>query len=209
MCREQIAGVGAVAFGALAFAALMLENAPGGTYEPSHVAGYVASGHRPAVFAATYLSLLATVGLALLLTWLRAALPAGARSAVFSTLTAAGMGAWVAGWGVGATVPMVMGYGGRHVVVSPTVTYALATGGWVVMAGGAALIGFALLTLTVAASALPAWVRWSTLVAGLAALAAYAWFPFFLFYVWAMVIGFWLLVGHRGRAPQPVPAAEF
>ena len=45
--------------------------------------------------------------------------------------------------------------------------------------------------------------RWATLVAGIAALAAYAWFPFFLFYIWAVVIGLWLLVSQRSRAPQP------
>jgi hypothetical protein len=207
--RGQIAGFGAVAFGALTFAGLMLENAPGGTFNASDVARYVESGHRPAVFVANYLVLLGLVGLALLLTWLRGALPEGSRSSLFSTLSVAGMGAWIAGWGVGAAVPMVMGYGGGDVRVSPTVTYLLATGGWAVMAGGAALIGFALLTLTVAPSTLPAWVRWSTLVAAVAAVAAYAWFPFFLFYLWSVVIGLWLLVSQRGRAPQPIPATEF
>jgi hypothetical protein len=207
--RGQIAGIGAVAFGALTFAALMLENAPGGTFNASHVAGYVRSGHRPAVFVSTYLALLGMVGLALLLTWLRGALPQGSRASIFSMLGVAGMGTWIAGWGVGAAVPMVMGYGGAQVTVSPTVTYLLATGGWAVMAGGAALIGFALLTLTIAPSALPAWARWSTLVAGIAALAAYAWFPFFLFYIWSVVIGLWLLVSQRSHAPQPISAAEF
>lgn len=209
MNRGQITGVGAVAFGALTFTAMLLENAPGGTFTPSRVAGYVESGHRPAVFVSTYLVLLGMVGLALLLTWLRDALPAGSRSAVFSTLSMAGMGAWIAGWGVGAAVPMVMGYGGSQETVPPTITYLLATGGWAVMAGGAALIGLALLTLIVAPSALPAWARWSTLVAAAAALAAYAWFPFFLFYVWSVVIGLWLIVSQRGRATQPVPATEF
>jgi hypothetical protein len=118
------------------------------------------------------------------------------------------MGAWVAGWGVGALAPMVMGYGGKQVLLSPTVTYALATGGWAVMAGGAALIGLALLTLTLAPSPLPGWVRWTTFVAGIDALAAYAWFPFFLFYLWAIVIGVWLLVGKRSEALYPIPAAS-
>ncbi len=207
--RGQIAGIGAVAFGALTFAALLLENAPGGTFNAARVAGYVERGHRPAVFVATYLALLAMVGLALLLTWLRDALPVGSRSSIFSTLSVAGMGTWIAGWGVGAVVPMVMGYGGAQVTVSPTTTYMLATGGWAVMAGGAALIGFALLVLTIAPSALPAWTRWSTLIAAIAALAAYAWIPFFLFYVWSVVIGLWLLVSQRGTSRQPIPATEF
>ena len=42
--------------------------------------------------------------------------------------------------------------------------------------------------------------------AGIAALAAYAWFPFFLVYLWAVVIGVWLLVGQREAAVQPAAA---
>lgn len=207
MSRGQAAGVGALAFGVLTFVAVILANPPGGTFKTSHVADYVKSGHRPVVFIATYLALLGIVGLGVLLTWLRDALADGARSSMFLMLSVAGMGAWIAGWGVGAMVPMVMGFGGKQVTLSPTVVYALGTGGWAVMAGGAALIGFALLALTLAPSALPSWVRWSTLVAGIAALAAYAWFPFFLVYIWSVVIGLWLLASQRSRAPQPVPAA--
>jgi hypothetical protein len=51
----------------------------------------------------------------------------------------------------------------------------------VIRATGAASIGCALLTLTLGPSALPAWVRWSTLVAASAALVALPYFPFFLF----------------------------
>ncbi len=203
MSRGQVAGVGALAFGVLTFVAVVLESAPGGTFKTSHVADFVKSGHRPVVFVATYLALLGIVGLGLLLAWLREGIADGSRSSIFWMLSVAGVGTWIAGWGVGAAVPMVMGYGGKQVTLSPTVTYALATGGWAVMAGGAALIGFALLALTLAPSALPSWVRWATLVAGIAALAAYAWFPFFLFYIWAVVIGLWLLVSQRSRAPQP------
>lgn len=208
MQKGQVAGIGAVAFGVLTFAALMLENAPGGTFRFSHIADYVAKGHRPAVFVATYLAIVAMVGLALLLTWLRDALPEGTRSSVFSTLSMAGMATWIAGWGVGASVPIVMGYGGSQERVPPTVTYLLATGGWAVMAGGAALIGLALLTLTLAPSALPGWARWATLVAGIAALAAYAWFPFFLVYLWSVVIGLWLVVSQRDRVTQPIPVTQ-
>jgi hypothetical protein len=204
--ERQAAGAGALAFGILTFVAVMLESSPGGTFKTSHVADYVKSGHRPAVFAATYLALLGIVGLAVLLTWLRSQLGEGTRSAVFWFLGVAGAGAWVAGWGVTSAVPMVMAYGGKQVTLPPTVTYALSTGGWAVTAGGAALVGLALLALTIAPSSLPAWVRWSTLVAGIAALAAYAWFPFFLVYLWAVVIGVWLLVGQREAAVQPAAA---
>ena len=47
-------------------------------------------------------------------------------------------------------------------------------------------------------------MRWSTLVAGIAALAGIAWFPFFLVYIWAIVVGAWLIVADR----EPAPVAQ-
>jgi hypothetical protein len=40
---------------------------------------------------------------------------------------------------------------------------------------------------------LPAWLRWSTLVAGLCGVAGLAFFPFFLLMLWAAVAGVWVL----------------
>jgi hypothetical protein len=53
----------------------------------------------------------------------------------------------------------------------------------------------------------PSWVRWATLIAGIAGLAALAWFPFFLVYLWAIVLGVWLLVSPaRYRVLEPATA---
>jgi hypothetical protein len=74
---------------------------------------------------------------------------------------------------------------------------------------GGLLLGCALVTWAVGPVALPAWVRWSTLVAGIAGLAAIAWFPFFLVYLWAIVIGVALIVIELRQAPEtaaPQPA---
>jgi hypothetical protein len=53
----------------------------------------------------------------------------------------------------------------------------------------------------------PSWVRWTTLVAGVAGLAAVAWFPLFLAYLWAIALGVWLLLSPtRYRVPEPATA---
>ena len=81
--------------------------------------------------------------------------------------------------------------------------YVFSESGWAVMYGaGGILLGAALITLVVGRVALPAWVRWSTAVAGMAALAAIASFPFFLVYIWAIVLGLWTLVAAPAQAPR-------
>jgi hypothetical protein len=206
--KGRFAGLGATAFGLLGFLATVVQDPPGGTYHASNVARFVDSGHRPAVFAGTYLAWIAIVGLLLLLAKLRTAISDGGRASVFWGLSVAGAAAWVAGWSLSSIAPIAMGFGGKAVVIPAGVVYALVAGGWVVIAGGAALIGCALLALTVAPSTLPAWVRWSTLAAAVAALAALAYLPFFLVYLWAVVMGVWLLAGERGTAPETAATAS-
>jgi len=208
MTQGRIAGLGGVAFGILAFAAVQIGNGPGGNYSASDVAKFVERGHRPAAFASVYLLWLAVVGLLLLLARLRVAIADKKRASIFWALSVAGAAVWVVGWALGLTVPIAMAYGGKGVVIPSGVIYLMSAGGWVVAAAGAVLVGCALLALTLGPSALPAWVRWFTLVAALAAVTAIAWFPFFLFYLWAIVIGLWLLVAERGTTLTPVPAAS-
>jgi hypothetical protein len=71
---------------------------------------------------------------------------------------------------------------------------------------GALLLGCALLTFAAGPVTLPAWIRWTTLVAGIAAIAGLAWFPMFLVYIWAIVIGVALVVIEWRQAPQAVSA---
>jgi hypothetical protein len=46
----------------------------------------------------------------------------------------------------------------------------------------------------------PAWLRWSTLVAGVAGVVSLAFFPAALVLLWGIVMGIWLLVPSREPA---------
>jgi hypothetical protein len=50
----------------------------------------------------------------------------------------------------------------------------------------------------------PAWLRWSTLVGGLAAVVSLAFFPSVLVLLWGIVMGIWLLA--EGREPAVATA---
>ena len=182
MKRHSFAGVGALAFGILSWVAFIVANPPGGTYKASDVADYLAKGHRPAVFGSVYLMLLASVGLLLLLARLKDAIPAGGRASTFGSLSTAVVVAWMAGWALVVTPSTALAFsGGKLSTLDPTVAYVLAEGGWALAYGAAGLLlGAALVTFAAGPVAVPAWVRWTTLVAGIASLAALAWFPFFL-----------------------------
>jgi hypothetical protein len=194
MKRSSLAGIGALGFGVLIIVGLILENAPGGSYSANDVADYVRSGHRPLVFVGLYLGALGVVGLVFLLTRLRAAIADSAISSAFWGLGLASAGAITAGYALTAAVPIAMAYGGNGVTIGAPVTFVISESGWVVMTAGCILLGAALLTFARAAVSVPGWVRWSTVVAGIAAIASAAWFPLALLILWALAIGIWLLV---------------
>jgi len=204
MKRGSLAGIGALAFAVLPIVGLIVANDPGGTYKASDVADYVKSGHRPLVFLGLYLTGLGVAGLIPMLARLREAIADETRARVFWGLGIAAAAAFVAGLALTASVPVAMGYGGKGVVIAPAVTFTLSEAGWVVAAGaGGILLGCALFTF---ALAVPAWLRWSTLGAGVAAFAGAAWFPLALVIVWSLATGVWLLVANRAPAASPVTA---
>lgn len=182
----------------------MLANPPGGTYSAHDAADYVTSGHRPVVFISMYLVLVAAVGLLLLLARLRQAIE-GNRSSLFWALGVASVTAWVVGYALVIGVPAAYSFGGAsNLHLGTDVIYVLSETGWAVMYGaGGTLLGCALVAFAIGPVAAPAWVRWSTLVAGIAGVAALAWFPFFLVYIWAIMVGVWLFVADSRRAPAP------
>jgi hypothetical protein len=105
-------------------------------------------------------------------------------------------------------VPAALAFSGGHpfTLTSGTV-YTFCEAGFAVMYGaGGVLLGAALIAFAAGPVAAPSWVRWSTLVAGIAGLAALAWFPFFLVYIWAIVVGAWLIVADREPAAVPQTA---
>jgi hypothetical protein len=190
----------------LAFA---ITNPPGGNYSASGVADFVTKGHRTSVFLSVYVVLLSAVGLALLLARLRDAVE-GSRRPLFWGLGVAAVASWVVGYALVVSVPVARAFGGAsHVTLTSATIYTFSEAGFVVMFGAAGLLlGCALIVFAVGPVTEPAWVRWTTLVAGIAALAGLAWFPFFIVYAWSLVLGIRLLVTARSDAPavQAQPA---
>lgn len=206
MRRGSLVGAGAVAFVVLTIVALFVDAGPGGTYKQSDVEKYTKHGHHAAIFIAFYLALLGVAGLLFLLRRLRESIADAQRSAVYWALCVAGAGAWAAGWALHATVPIAMAYGGSGLTVDPAVTFVFNEGGYIVLSSGAVLIGLALLTFVLGRVTVPAWVRWFTLVGAAGAVTAPAFFPFGLFFIWAIVIGIWLIAADRSPAAAPTTA---
>jgi hypothetical protein len=204
--RSALAGVGSIAFSVLTIVGLALANPPGGTYKASDAVKYVAKGHHVAVFASVYVLLLAVLGLLLLLAYLRdllSAAPDGERVArIFWAMSIGAATSFAIGWAIVLGNAIAHAFGGSGVVVDPAVTYLASELGFSVVFGPAAiLLGFALIAFVIGGRALvPAWLRWSTLVAGVAGIVSLAFFPAVLVLLWGIVMGIWLLVPSRGPA---------
>jgi hypothetical protein len=204
--RSALAGVGSIAFSVLTIVGLALANPPGGTYKATDAAKYVAKGHHVAVFASVYVLLLAVLGLLLLLAYLRdllSAAPDGERVArIFWAMGIGAATSFAIGWAIVLGNAIAHAFGGSGVVVDPAVTYLASELGFSVVFGPAAiLLGFALIAFVIGGRALvPAWLRWSTLVAGVAGVVSLAFFPAALVLLWGIVMGIWLLVPSRGPA---------
>jgi hypothetical protein len=199
-----LAGVGGLAFAILPMVAFAITNPPGGNYSASDIADFVTKGHRTSVFVSMYVVLLSAVGLALLLARLREAVE-GARRPLFWGLAVGAVTGWVVGYALVIAVPAAMAFGGAsHVVLTSPTIFTFAEAGWAIMFGaGGLLLGCALIVFAAGPVTEPGWVRWSTLVAGIAALGGLAWFPFFVVYAWSLILGLRLVVtAARGRVPE-------
>jgi hypothetical protein len=206
------AGVGGITFGTLTVVAVFVSNMPGSNYKASDVADYLAKGHRVAGIVAMYLGFLAVGGLICLLAHLRDVLgaePGNARAA--SILWGTGLAAaasFAIGWGVAGGQIIAHLEGGSGLSIAPPVTHLIGELGVIFIFGsGSVLLGFSLIALMLASrTALPKWLRWSTLLAGLCGIAGPAFFTFFLLLLWAIVTGVWLLVAGRGSEPAAMAA---
>ena len=201
-----LAGLGGIAFGVLTFVSTGISKAPGGGFKLSDAADYLARGHRVVAILSAYLGWIGVLGLICLLARLRELLAPGdqwARSVFWGT-GLAGAASFAVGWGVigGQVVAHTEagGNGGSPLSIAPDVTYLISEVGVVFIFGsGATMLGLALIALMIGSrGTLPAWLRWSTLVAGLCGIAGLAFFPFFLLLLWAVVVGAWLLATARG-----------
>jgi hypothetical protein len=77
----------------------------------------------------------------------------------------------------------------------------------VMVGAGGLFLGAALLTFAAGPVTVPAWMRWATAVAGLCCIAGVAWFPLFVVFLWAIVLGVWILAADRAEAPAPAAQA--
>jgi hypothetical protein len=205
MKRDWLAPTGAFGFVVLTWAAFIVGNPLGGSYSANDVAGFVKGSHHVAVFLSLYFLVFGAIGLVVLLHRLRGAIQSSTRASIFWALAIGGTTAWAAGCVVAVAVPVAMAFGGHGVVLGAPIVYTISEIGWAIAFGaGAVLFGAALVTFAAGPVAVPAAVRWGTLVAGIAALAGAAWFPFFLVYIWAIGMGLWLAVAGRARATQVV-----
>jgi hypothetical protein len=210
--RSALAGIGSIAFSVLTIVGLFLANAPGGSYDASDAVKYVAKGHRVEVIASLYIVLLAVLGLFLLLAYLRdllSAVPDGERIArLFWGLGIGAATSFAVGWSIVLGDAIAHAFGGSGVVIDPAVTFLVSELGYAAVFGpGAVLLGFALIAFVIGGRTLvPAWLRWSTLVAALAAIVSLAFFPSALVVLWGIVMGIWLLVA--GREPAVATPAN-
>jgi hypothetical protein len=208
MRRHVLAGIGGIGFSVLTIIALLVASPPGGSYSASDATKYVAKGHHLAVFVSVYLLALALFVLLCLLAYLRDVTLTGSpwTARIFWGSSVAAIGAIATGWSVMLGDAIAHAYGGSGVVIPPAVTYLVSQIGSTAVWGlGGILLGFALITLTFGSGlTLPAWLRWSTSVAGVGAVASLAFFPSALVILWGIVIGVWLLVaGPRLESTAP------
>ena len=199
--NSVVAGVGAIGFAVLTFAATFFVNWPGGGYSESIAKSYVAPGNLPVALTGTLIGLMGVVGLISLLAYLKQAAEktSPAISLVPQIMWAVGLvgaASFAVGWGLVSAQPLAHAEAGVDLGVAPTLTYMISEATSAIIFGPAPmLVGFALIVLTVGSGkVLPPWLRWLTLVAGVVALTSLAFFTFFLFLVWAVVIGVWLLI---------------
>ncbi|HYW29017.1 MAG TPA: hypothetical protein VE824_04345 [Gaiellales bacterium] len=196
MTASRWPGVGALGFAVLWIAGVILAAPPGGNYSTKDLQDFTASGHRTAVGIGMVVSLVGVLGLLILITELRR-MAAGRPGDDGRFLWATGLLS-SAGFAIGTVlidvVPMGLANGGRPIPAS--VTYMFTQTGFATAWGiGGTFLAVTLLALAVrGAVAMPSWLRWFTVVAGVVGLFSLAFFPFFILVLWALVAGIWLLV---------------
>jgi len=199
---RRLAGIGSLVFTVLLVAAAIAANAPGGNYHANDVADFVAKGHRSSVMISLFLVAAAIVGLLVVMAYLCETSFGKGRSgriAWGTSLFAAG--SFLVGWAILITPSMSVALGGGP-SIDPAVSYTIMQAGWAVfLVVSGMMLGISFLTLAIAGTAAPTWMRAFTGIVGLLALASIAFFPFWAVFLWGLVIGIWLLVSSPRQAP--------
>jgi hypothetical protein len=201
MKADRSIGLAALAFSVLTFVGLIVANPPGGSFSAKDLSDYAAKGHRPAVYVALNLLLVAAGSLLYLVTRLSARVAAEGSSRIFSPLGFTAGAAWAIGASLLGIVPVGLANGG-HLPADNAVVYLLTQLGFIVLfAADGITLGAALLAFAIGGRALiPGWLRWVTVVAGVLGLASPAFFPFFALLLWGIVFGVWALASRGGPA---------
>ena len=203
---RKLAGIGAIVFAVLFVSGMIAGNAPGGEYDASDVADFVADGHRSNVVASSVLVAIAVVGLLLVTAYMCDTYFSKGRDgriAWGTSLLAA------ASFIIGITVlltPSTSLFVGGGPSIDPAVSYTIMQAGYGIMfLSGGIMLGVSFLTLALGGHAAPTWVRAFSGLIGLLALFSLAFFPFFGVLIWGLVIGIWLLAS---SPPAKTPAAQ-
>jgi hypothetical protein len=201
--NAEVAGVGAILFGVLSFAGLIITNWPGRGYNESDARRFVDPANLTSPLISTLLGLVAVVGLVCLFAYFRQL----AEDSSFSSLIPqivwgiglAAAATFAVGWGLVSAQPLAHAEAGVDLGVSPKLTYMISEATSAIIFGPAPmLVGLALVVFALASGrALPGWLRWATLVVGVIAVASLAFFPWFVLLLWSVVIGVWLLITAR------------
>jgi hypothetical protein len=190
--------VGALGFAVLWIVGVILASPPGGDYSAKDLQDFTASGHRNAVGIGMVLSVIGVLGLLVLVTHLRRF--AAGRRGDGAFVWGAGLIS-VAGFALGTVlidvVPLGLANGGRPIPAN--VTYMFTQTGFAASWGiGGTFLAVTLLAVALAApAAVPGWLRWFTVAAGVIGLFSFMFFPFFILVVWALVAGIWLVTRDR------------
>jgi hypothetical protein len=203
---RRAAGWGLLAYAVGTFV-VMANAGPGGDYEPTKVAAFVAEGHKWAAFGVAYLGMFAAVGL--LVFTLGAGSLLGSGRELFRGLGIAATTSAVIGWFLSGGIAVAFAEGGHpvHVGVSGPVVYTLSeVANLVAVCAPAFCLGLMAWQLAVAGE-LPRWLRGFGAVAGLCGILAAFFFPLPIYLLWMLVLGGTLARGRRtARVETPVLA---
>lgn len=206
MDNRRTAGLGLLGYGIGTVITFMAANIPGGDYEPTKVAAYLAQGHAVRSFVLAYVGIASLLALLAVGQGLRAEL--GRLGDTVWALAVVGAAVGIVGWFVGAGVVVATAEGGPAITAGIPLPVAHTIGEVAGLLGGCApalCIGVVALLLT--RTSLPTWLKAFSLVAGICGILAPLFFTFFVFILWTLVAGTALAIRSR-TAVAPLPVVQ-
>ncbi len=202
------AGAGLLVYGLGTTFAAAGSGSPGGDYEPSLVADYIASSHWPVAFGLWYVAALSAVGLLVAGAALRAL--GGWLGDVLWGLAVAGAATSVVGAFVSGGLVVAEAEGGAAVqagVPHPVVYTITEIGNLLAVCAPALFVGVGAVLLATRLP-MPRWLRAFSVFAGVCGVLAPLYFPYPVFLVWVVVVAIAVLRS-GARTPaldgSPVP----